>query len=177
MSVLVGAARISENGTINGMKGDQTGLEVNIKPWYLHKKQWFCLEHPDKDVREKIAYAMQKICENDHFGYGQKDRNDCLELLKDVGYDPARITEDVNVDCSLAVLICLRYAGIDIPYNRENLFYTGNMKDVLISHGFVLYTDANHCRHDIHVRKGSVLITRVKGHTVVVLHNGSHVTE
>lgn len=34
MSVLIGHASISENGTINGKKGDQTGKEVCVRNFY-----------------------------------------------------------------------------------------------------------------------------------------------
>ena len=57
MSVLIGHASISENGTINGKKGDQTGKEVCVRNFYSKpSKPWdFMAIHPDANVREKHA--------------------------------------------------------------------------------------------------------------------------
>ena len=51
MTVRIGHASISEKGTINGTKGDQTGKEVCIRTWY--SKPWdYMAIHPDAPVRE-----------------------------------------------------------------------------------------------------------------------------
>lgn len=74
MSVLIGHASISENGTINGKKGDQTGKEVCVRNFY--SKPWdFMAIHPDANVREKHAKAVEAGCANNNIGYGQGDRN------------------------------------------------------------------------------------------------------
>ena len=37
MSVIVGSARLNENGKITGgIPGDQTGREVGTQAWYMH---------------------------------------------------------------------------------------------------------------------------------------------
>ena len=41
MSVIIGSARIDENGKAKGGKaGDQTGKEVSTQKWYKHTKVW-----------------------------------------------------------------------------------------------------------------------------------------
>ncbi len=41
MSVMLGSARIDENGKASGgQAGDQTGKEVSTQKWYLHTKGW-----------------------------------------------------------------------------------------------------------------------------------------
>ena len=41
MAVIIGSARIDENGNIHGGKpGDQTGREVSTQAWYQHRKGW-----------------------------------------------------------------------------------------------------------------------------------------
>lgn len=44
MSVIVGSARLNENGKITGgIPGDQTGREVGTQAWYMHTKGWIVL--------------------------------------------------------------------------------------------------------------------------------------
>ena len=77
MSIRIGHASISENGTTSGKAGDQTGKEVCIREWY--SKPWdYMAIHPDANVREKHAAAVEAACKNDNIGYnwfGESDRN------------------------------------------------------------------------------------------------------
>ena len=59
MSLVVGSARIDENGHISGGKpGDQTGNEVSTQAYYVHSKGWYCLR--PKSIT--VANAIQKLC-------------------------------------------------------------------------------------------------------------------
>ena len=90
MSILIGHASISENGTINGAKGDSTGKEVCTRTWY--SKPWdFMAIHPDSTVREKHAKAVEAACANNNIGYGQSDRNTLNTLAKAVNYDLSKV--------------------------------------------------------------------------------------
>lgn len=43
MSLIVGSARLDENGNVSGgAAGDQTGREVSTQPYYMHKKDGMC---------------------------------------------------------------------------------------------------------------------------------------
>ena len=61
MSVRIGHASISENGTVNGAKGDQTGREVCIRTFYSRPWDYVAI-HPDATVREKHAKAIEAAC-------------------------------------------------------------------------------------------------------------------
>ena len=74
MSVLIGHASISEEGTINGTKGDNNGKEVCTRTWYSKPWEYMAI-HPDPSVRERHAKAIEQACANNHIGYGQSDRN------------------------------------------------------------------------------------------------------
>lgn len=90
MSILIGHASISESGTINGSKGDSTGKEVCTRTWY--SKPWdFMAVHPDANVREKHAKAVEQACANDNIGYGQSDRNTLNTLAKAAGYNLSKV--------------------------------------------------------------------------------------
>ena len=98
MSILIGHASISENGTINGAKGDSTGKEVCTRTWY--SKPWdFMAIHPDSTVREKHAKAVEAACANNNIGYGQSDRNTLNTLAKAVNYDLSTVGK-CNCECS-----------------------------------------------------------------------------
>lgn len=59
MSVLIGHASISEQGTINGTKGDSTSKEVCTRTWY--SKPWgYMAIHPNANVRENTPKQLNR---------------------------------------------------------------------------------------------------------------------
>lgn len=174
MSVTVGSARLNENGkTTGGLPGDQTGREVGIQEWYMHTKGWIVLRAKTPAVREAIAYAMTAACNNNHIGYCQSHRTGATLAARPYGYDPAKITTDVETDCSELVRLCCLYAGIKIPS-----FNTSSERNVLLNTGmFAVYEDGEHCNSPDRLLRGDILVTRTKGHTVVVLSDGTAATQ
>lgn len=174
MSVTVGSARLNENRkTTGGRPGDQTGREVGIQEWYMHTKGWIVLRAKTPAVREAIAYAMTAACNNNHIGYCQNHRTGATLAAQPYGYDPARITTDVETDCSELVRLCCLYAGIKVPS-----FNTASEKNVLLNTGlFTVYEDGAHCNSPDRLLRGDILVTRTKGHTVVVLSDGTAATQ
>ena len=172
MSVTVGSARLNENRkTTGGCPGDQTGREVGIQEWYMHTKAWIVLRAKTLAAREAIAYAMAAACNNNHIGYCQSHSHRTRATLaaQPYGYDPAKITTDVETDCSELVRLCCLYAGIKVPS-----FNTGSEKNVLLNTGmFTAYEDGAHCNSSDRLLRGDILVTRTKGHTVVVLSDGA----
>lgn len=167
--ILIGSARIAENGSINGKRGDQNGKECSTQEYYQHSKGWVCLRAKEPAMRDNLAHAMLAICNNDHFGYGQDDRLSGFKAAAKVGYDPAQVTEDVNIDCSEAVRLCCYYAGL-----RISDIYTGNEADVLMeTRCFEKIVD---CPADQLVA-GDILVTKTKGHTVIVIETDEGVWE
>jgi cell wall-associated NlpC family hydrolase len=172
MSVLIGSARISENGTVQGSAaGDQTGKEVATQNWYLHTKGWILLR-PKEEYREKIAVAMERACANRHIGYCQTHRGTLYSAAKAVGFDPSQVTTDVETDCSALVRVCCAYAGISL----DN-FTTATESSVLINSGkFERLTDSKYTTSSAYLVRGDILVTKTSGHTVVVLSNGEKIT-
>ena len=168
MAVLVGSARSSYGNT---NPGDQhSGLEVSTQNWYLHSKGWYVLRANDAAAREKIAVAMERACaNNNNIGYSQPTRNTLYTNIKPYGFDPAKTTKKVNTDCSALVRVCVNFAGINVGD-----FITSSEASVLMATGsFNKYTDDAHCKSSDHLLRGDILVTRTKGHTVVVLSNGA----
>ena len=167
MAVLIGSARSSYGNT---SPGDQhNGLEVSTQNWYLHSKGWYVLRANDAAAREKIAVAMERACANNNIGYSRPTRNTLYTNIKPYGFDPAKTTKKVNTDCSALVRVCVNYACINVDD-----FITSNEVSVLMATGaFEKFTDDAHCKSSELLMRGDILVTRTKGHTVVVLSNGA----
>ncbi len=170
MSVYVGSARQDERGRYSGgAAGDQTGREVAYQTWYLHSKGWIILRAKDINVRKKIAYAMKAACNNRKIGYDQSNRSGLYNAVKGKGFDPAKCTVLTETDCSALVRVCVCYAlGKSIPD-----FNTSSEVNTLMKTGaFEKFTDDAHCKSSSKLMNGDILVTKTKGHTVVVISGG-----
>ena len=154
--VRLGSARQDERGKYCGGKaGDQTGKEVSEQNFYVHSKGWFVLRPKDPVHATRIAERMKAACDNPFIGYDQGNR---LAITK-VGIGTKTHTE---CDCSSLVRQCIREAcGVD-PGN----FTTANEKGMLLATG--LFEDVGGYRVGVVLCTGDVLVTKSKGHTVIV---------
>lgn len=169
MAVMVGSARINENGQISGgQPGDQTGRECDVDNWYLHELGWVCIRAKDAEVREKIALDMEYICENDCIGYDQPRDQTLYRASKPYGFDASKVKEKCDTDCARAVRVCVLFAGIDCPD-----FYTATEVKALRNTGaFDILKSEKYCESPDYLLRGDILCTKTKGHTVVVLSDG-----
>ena len=162
MSVTIGNARISEFGTVNGKRGDQTGKEVMTQSFASGGKWEYCIRPKSATVAQKIAHAMVQACKNNNIGYSQTDRASLSTAAAKVNYDISKVGK-CNCDCSALVAVCVNAAGIHVsPY-----MYTGNELALLKQTGkFTIITGANQCKKGKHLRAGDILLR--KGHTAIV---------
>lgn len=170
-TVYIGSARGDENGRAHsGKAGDQNGgKEVSTQAWYKHKKGWRVFRAKDPNKAKKIAEAMRVICADDNVGYDQYQRNTLYNLLSENGFNIHNISKNVETDCSALVRVCCKYAGIDLP-----VFSTSNEAKVLLNSGeFVELKGSKYTDQSIYLGEGDILNTCTKGHTVVVISNGS----
>ena len=170
MAVIIGSARIDENGKAHGGRaGDQTGREVSTQNWYKHSKGWVVLRAKDPKKAAKIAQAMRAACDNPNIGYDQYQNSTLWNEVKDKGYDPAKANKPCETDCARLVRVCCAYAGI-----MAKDFYTATEVDKLMDTGeFVKFTTSKYTNQSDYLGAGDILVTKTKGHTVVVLTNGS----
>lgn len=170
MAILIGHASISERGTVNGAKGDSTGKEVCVRTWY--DKSWdYIAVHPDANVRERHARAIEQACANNNIGYGQSNRNTLNALAKNVGYDLSKVGK-CNCDCSSLQNVAAMASGAEGVTYGSNGWTTSSMRGALKKAGYEIITDkkilknASYCvRGAIYVKEGS--------HTVCGLSSGS----
>ena len=173
MAVLIGSARIDENGHTHGGKpGDNNGREVSTQASYQHPKGWVVARPKEEKVADDIAYAMQAACDNDFIGYDQWDNQGLYRASKPYGFDPAKVKTPCSTDCGRLVRVCILYAGIDVED-----FYTGNCIAALRKTGaFTILTGSKYTTQSAYLKRGDILCTRTKGHVVVVLTDGANVT-
>ena len=163
MSVIIGSARIDEKGKITGGKaGDQKQTsandyngEVSLQNFYVHSKGWYILRPKSAAHATKIAEKMRTACNNKNIGYSQSDR-----------YGVSTKTA-CNADCSSLVRACVKEATGKDPGDFATSGEAGALeatglfeKRKAYSNGTTLYT-------------GDVLVTKTKGHTVIVVEGAS----
>ena len=173
MAVIVGSARSGgSNGKISGdVAGDQNKKEVSTQNYYVHSKGWRVFRAKDASKRKLIANAMRAACANDKIGYDQSQRNTLYNLAAKVNFDPGKVTTACETDCSALVRVCCAYAGI-----KMSDFNTSSQASRLLASGaFTELTGDKYTKQSAYLAEGDILVTKTKGHTVVVLSSGSKV--
>jgi len=162
MAVTIGNARISEHGTVNGSKGDQTGKEVMTQSWSSGGTWTQVIRPKSEDAAKKIAAAMKAACKNNNIGYSQADRLSLSKLASKNGYKLDKVGK-CNCDCSALVAVCVNAAGIKVAFTM----YTGNELALLKATGkFNVYTSSDYTKSSSKLRTGDILLR--PGHTAIV---------
>ena len=161
MTIIIGSARIDERGkTSSGKVGDQKQTsspdykgEVAMQNFYVSSKGWYILRAKNPEVASNIALAMTIACNNPNIGYNQAKRLDIIKA-------GTHATSPTSCDCSSLVRQCVRESGIEVGnFTTANeasvLMATGQFEKLTYKKGMALFL-------------GDILVTCVKGHTVVV---------
>lgn len=163
---LIGSARHNEYGSYaTGKPGDQTGTEVDYQKYYTHSKGWVILRCIDEAKAEMIAQNMEWACSNNNVGYSQNDNQSLWKEASKINFDISKLVVPSNTDCARLVRVCIAYAGINIPD-----FYTGTLKKVLLDSGW--FKEVKGCLPGC-LKRGDILVTKTKGHTVIALTDGA----
>lgn len=163
MGLIVGSARIDENGNLKGGKaGDQTGREVCTQSYYMHKKGWYALRPKSVTHANALALAMKQACDNNKIGYDQNERNGVINQLKKYG-SLSKIATNTECDCSSLVRACIIQAtGKDVGNMT-----TANLATTLEKSG--LFDAKKNVTGEGMLYNGDILVTKTKGHTVIVV--------
>lgn len=127
-SVMIGQASHNESGNMTGgTTGDQTGGELNTKPWY--DKNWLTLfRFKDRVLAQNFANALKWFCNCGLIGYDSGSENydstggrySLYYALKELNgglKDYRSLTKRVEADCiclvntTLAVALAVTYEG------------------------------------------------------------------
>lgn len=161
MTTIIGSARKDEHGKASGGKaGDQKQTaspdykgEVSMQNFYVSSKGWNILRAKNPAVASSIALSMTIACNNPNIGYNQARRLDIIKA-------GTHATQPTSCDCSSLVRQCVREAGVEVGN-----FTTANEASVLMATGHFdkyVYTKGS----DLYL--GDILVTKTKGHTVIV---------
>lgn len=179
MAVKVGSARSDERGKITGGKaGDQNkGREVSTQNWYKHGKGWRVLRCIIPEARPLIAKYMQQACDNDNIGYDQYQRTTLRNLLAKFNYIIKNVTTKTETDCSALVCDCITCALRELGRNDTipNFNTSSEAKTLLNTGLFVELKGSKYTDKSDFLAAGDVLVTKSKGHTVIVLNDGPNV--
>ena len=162
-----------------GNAGDQTGSEWQVRSWYKYSSGWGCvLRHPDEKVAQKIADYARAAANNDNIGYDQYQRLTFWYELVKSNYDPAKIKNKCESDCSGGVTAIVKAVGytLNVPSLKElsPTNYTGSMKPNFKAVGFDVLTDEKYLTSDKYLKPGDILLNE-KHHTCINLDYGSAV--
>ena len=166
MAIMVSSARSDERGRYSGGKpGDQrqksktndTRGEVSMQPMYTHRRGWYILRPKKVSHADAIADGGTRAANNPNIGYSQSDR---LGVVK----HGISTKVKTNADCSSLVRQAVKEATGKDPGN----FTTANEARVLAATGlFTKITYVNQSKTPVY--NGDILVTKTKGHTVIVV--------
>lgn len=173
MAIMVSSARSDERGRYSGGKpGDQkqksktndTRGEVSMQPMYTHRKGWYILRPKKVSHADAIADGGTRAANNPNIGYSQSDR---LGVVK----HGISTKVKTNADCSSLVRQAVREATGKDPGN----FTTANEARVLAATGlFTKIAYVNQSKTPVY--NGDILVTKTKGHTVIVVSGNPRVS-
>lgn len=158
-----------------GSAGDQTGSEWSVINWY--SRPWKCiLRYQTESVGEKIADFARKAANNNKIGYDQGQRLTFWNELAKVGYDPSKITNKCEADCSSGVSSIVKAVGYSLGINAlKNISHTNTtytMRSTFKSAGFTVLTDTKYLTSDKYLLPGDILLND-SHHTAINLDRGS----
>lgn len=174
MSIMVGSARIDERGNASGgAAGDQKQTsatndlagEVSMQAMYSHSKGWYILRPKSAAHAAKMAALMKAACNNANIGYDQGNRLGVVQH----GIMSAVKTE---CDCSSLVRQIVKEATGKDPGN----FTTSNEAAALEATGLFESKRSYTSQSATPVYDGDVLVTKSKGHTVIVVSGNARST-
>lgn len=168
MAVIIGSARLGENGKITGGKtGDQKQVltngkdfsgEVSMQKFYVHKKGWYIIRPKSVAHADAIGRAMFTACNNPNIGYNQTDRLGVIQ-------QGVNSKVKVNADCSTLVRACIIAGTGKDPGN----FTTASQVNALAKTG--LFETKIPYSNLVPLFVGDILVTKTKGHTAIVVES------
>lgn len=168
MSVLCGWASQDERGKASGgAAGDQTGREVKTGPWYYFGQE-YVLRWKSRELAAKAAKICKAICNNNKVGYDQNQRTTLFKEMARVNWDPAKITKNVETDCSAMIAVICTAVGV--PVSKD--VWTGNMRSALLATGkFSEFKGSVYCKSSEYTRYGDVILNP-RTHVIMALEDG-----
>ena len=169
--VRIAQASKDENGRYtNGLAGNQTGQELNLRTWY--NRPWdTVLRAIDPALAAQIAYVAQALVKCNRIGYDQYQRTTLYDQCAAIGWDIGKLNQIAlcECDCSSLIAVILGFCGVAIP----KTVYTGNLTSYLMDTGkFLCLRDSKYLTTDRYLKKGDFVLNTAH-HVATVLDDGS----
>lgn len=146
----------------NGKAGDQTGHEWELKKWYNRPWTHVFRYEKDPEVPETLAKLGIDAALNDKIGYDQYQRSTYWARLKEVGYQPSKITKVCEEDCSAGVAANVKAAGyllnIVALQNVSSSMTSRSTISNLTKAGFTVLTDKKYLTSGDYLQPGDILL-------------------
>ena len=171
-TIKIGHASISENHTIYGEAGDQTGKEVYIVEKYniANIEPYIVLRPKTTALANASVAACIAGCNNDNIGYSQNTRNTLYNQAKELNFDLSKV-DLCNTDCSAFMTVCAIAGGAKITYGT-NAPTTSNMRARFSKSGdYEVLTNSKYTTMTDYLKAGDILV-HSGSHTMMVLENG-----
>lgn len=158
-----------EHGKYHGGNAGDQGGEYTLRSWY--NRPWtVVLRWPDPAVGVKIAQLACAAALNDKIGYDQYQRTIFWKQLEKCGYDPAKIQEKCETDCTASTTAIVKAVGhlldisklADLPIDT----YSGNMRQRFVNAGFKALTASKYLTSGDYLLPGDVLL--YEGHHAAI---------
>lgn len=176
--MLASAAKDEKGRYTGGVKGDQTGQEVLILPWY--NQHWDYILRPTNQVlAENIARQAEAGCANDNIGYNQSARNTIYIEAKKVGLDLSKISTPCDCDCSSFVSTCCICAGLpaSIFYPNGNMLITSTFRQACEkTKEFIILSGSYYTNSKDYLKRGDIILN-TSSHVAIVLQDGDKADE
>lgn len=157
-------ASISENNTITGNAGDQTGKEVYVGSWYNHP--WdIALRYRDTEIAKKAAAVAVKLANSNLVGYDQYQRNTLYDALRRNSWDVDKYIksgEKTETDCS-AFVYAVYCCFIPSMRSNNNAPVTSTMWSLYKAWGFDVKTPT------VGALKNGDIVLNEMSHTAIVV--------
>jgi hypothetical protein len=175
MSIIFGSARSNENGKITGGKaGDQkqvsstndTKGEVSMQAFYVHALGWLVFNWINIIFAEAAALQMKYACNNANIGYCQGHKTSLMTYVKVNGIKSLdKVFVACETDCSTLVRVIIYIVtGIDIG-DITTATEAARLKASGLFEASYAYTSQDKTP----VYNGSILVTKTKGHTGIIV--------
>lgn len=132
---------------------------VNV-PWFSYP--WKCvLRYPNETIRKEISSMARRAANNDNISDDPWHRMTYWTFLQKARYNPSRIKDKCEADCSAGIIANVR--GIGNVFNigafkNIGASYTGNMRRSFKDAGFLVLTDKKYLNSDKYLLEGDILL-------------------
>ena len=130
----------------NGELGDQSGIELNCRPWFQNSPPWGKVYRiKDAQTADAIATVMERLVANGWIGYKSAARNSMKNRLNEIGGDINALVTPCATDCSaLAYYAVMSVTGVVYDGQEEYMDELAGAPDGWVAGGSPIVRNLDH---------------------------------